>query len=331
MHQEKGSLWARVLHHKYACQKNIFPKFKSCSNTWIGIKKEEAVFKNGIKWIVRKDSQLSFWFDKWLIDGPLRNIIHGPLNRGEDCLLLKDACSQQSWHREVISFQLPPNLLLRIKAFPFPIHASGTNRISWASSPNGELELKDAYRLAGLNTDDPTMNSFVENWVWKTNTIPKIKCFLWQCVHRSIPVRKVLVARGLNLPASCPLCNGPSESIIHVLRDCSIAQQYGTPYLHQCFPTRSLESIYQIGFISIVNHNNLVLWVFHGGFFFPLEYGTYGYTGIEWFFKMKPLTRSPNLILLLRQLSMPFLVLMRVRKGSWEQFLSSGSHPTKLA
>ena len=175
------------------------------------------------------------------------------------------------------------------------------------------------------------MNSFVDNWVWKTNTMPKIKCSLWQCVHRSIPVREVLVPRGLNLPTSCPLCNGPSESIIHVLRDCSIAQQYGTPYLHQCFPTRSLESTYQIGFISIVNHNNLVLWVFHGGVFFPLECGTYGYTGIEWFFKMKPLTRSPNLILLLRQLSMPFLVLMRVRKGSWEQFLSSGSHPTKLA
>ena len=155
----------------------------------------------------------------------MRNIIHGPLNRGEDCLLLKDACSQQSWHREVISFQLPPNLLLRIKAFPFPIHASGTNRISWAFSPNGELELKDAYRLAGLNTDDPTMNSFVDNWVWKTNTMPKIKCFPWQCVHRSIPVREVLVARGLNLLASCPLCNGPLESIIHVLRDCSIAQQ----------------------------------------------------------------------------------------------------------
>ena len=33
------------------------------------------------------------------------------------------------------------------------------------------------------------------------------------------------MARGLNLPASCPLCNGPLESIIHVLRDCSIAQQ----------------------------------------------------------------------------------------------------------
>lgn len=61
--------------------------------------------------------------------------------------------------------------------------------------------------------------------MWKTNIMPKIKCFLWQCVHRSIPIREVLVARGLNLHTSCPLCNGPTESIIHVLRDCPIAQQ----------------------------------------------------------------------------------------------------------
>ena len=33
------------------------------------------------------------------------------------------------------------------------------------------------------------------------------------------------MARGLHLPTSCPLCNGPSKSIIRVLRDCSIAQQ----------------------------------------------------------------------------------------------------------
>ena len=38
-------------------------------------------------------------------------------------------------------------------------------------------------------------------------------------------LNKVLVAGRLNLPGSCLLCNGPSKSIIHVLRDCSIAQQ----------------------------------------------------------------------------------------------------------
>ena len=43
--------------------------------------------------------------------------------------------------------------------------------------------------------------------------------------YEILVLNKVLVAGGLNLPASCPLCNGPSKSIIHVLRDRSIAQQ----------------------------------------------------------------------------------------------------------
>ena len=61
---------------------------------------------------------------------------------------------------------------------------------------------------------------FSGNWVWKSATWPKIQCFLWQCLHNSIPIREVLVAKGLSIPHSCPLCGVASESIIHTLRDC---------------------------------------------------------------------------------------------------------------
>lgn len=78
--------------------------------------------------------------------------------------------------------------------------ASDVDQISWASSPNGEFDLKEAYKL-----------------VCET-TVPKIKCFLWQCLHKSIPSREVLIARGLNIPLSCPLGCNEVESIIHILR-----------------------------------------------------------------------------------------------------------------
>ncbi|KAK7845491.1 putative ribonuclease h protein [Quercus suber] len=86
--------------------------------------------------------------------------------------------------------------------------ASGVDRISWASSPNGEFDLKEAYKL-----------------VCET-TVPKIKCFLWQCLHKSIPSRDVLIARGLNIPHSCPLGCNEVESIIHILRDCPQARAF---------------------------------------------------------------------------------------------------------
>ncbi|KAF3947173.1 hypothetical protein CMV_026659 [Castanea mollissima] len=61
-------------------------------------------------------------------------------------------------------------------------------------------------------------------WFWKVATIPKIQCFIWQCLHRSIPVREVLHFRGMEVPQICPICNEKPESILHCLRDCREAQ-----------------------------------------------------------------------------------------------------------
>ncbi|KAF3975273.1 hypothetical protein CMV_001475 [Castanea mollissima] len=92
--------------------------------------------------------------------------------------------------------------------------------------------------------------------------MPKIKCFMWQCVHRSILVREVLVAKGLNLYTSCPLCNDPTESIIHVLRDCPIAQQVwnslSPPMLPNLFFGANLLDWLCLNYTA--NHSTLVLW-----------------------------------------------------------------------
>ena len=90
-HQKKDSLWARVLSHKYRPQqRQPLSRPRICSTTWTTLKKGEKVFKSGIKWIVRNDSNLTFWFDKWMSEGSIRNLVMGPLNKGEDSLLLKD-------------------------------------------------------------------------------------------------------------------------------------------------------------------------------------------------------------------------------------------------
>ena len=54
----------------------------------------------------------------------------------------------------------------------------------------------------------------------------KLVVFLWQCLHKRIPIRKVLTARGINVSPLCPLCNDATESIIHTLRDCPQAQVF---------------------------------------------------------------------------------------------------------
>ena len=54
----------------------------------------------------------------------------------------------------------------------------------------------------------------------KLNLVQESVFFLWQCYHKSVPVRDTLFARGINVPTCCPQCNCPNESLSHVLHDC---------------------------------------------------------------------------------------------------------------
>lgn len=85
--------------------------------------------------------------------GTLRSQIVGPLNRGEEGALVKDVDSYLSWNWHSISFPLPKSLMLEIKATPISFVSSSANRITWFSSPSGDFELKEAYKLASVEDD----------------------------------------------------------------------------------------------------------------------------------------------------------------------------------
>ena len=75
---------------------------------------------------------------------------------------------------------------------------------------------------------------YSEEWVWNISAIPKIKCFLWQCSHHSIPVRVILAERGMNITPLCPVCNAAPEKIIHALKDCPKAQLFWNSFSPPC-------------------------------------------------------------------------------------------------
>ena len=81
-------------------------------------------------------------------------------------------------------------------------------------------------------------DSFDGEWIWGVPSIPKIKCFLWQCYHKSIPVSSLLAARGMEISTVCRLCNSGTKTILHVLRDCQDARNLWTT-LSLPFPTGS--------------------------------------------------------------------------------------------
>lgn len=92
----------------------------------------------------------------------------------------------------------------------------------WAGAKKGNFDSKHAYSIA--TGSFVYMSSFSGSWVWKLDNLPRIKTFIWQCLHNSIRVGECLVKRCLMDSATCPSCQRESESILHRLRDCEAAR-----------------------------------------------------------------------------------------------------------
>ena len=80
--------------------------------------------------VAGKNSELSFWYDKWLGDGTLRSLIAGPFQRGEESLLLKDFVQHNFWNLGSLSFTLLDHLSQKIKATPFPLAIASVDYIA---------------------------------------------------------------------------------------------------------------------------------------------------------------------------------------------------------
>uniref|UniRef100_A0A2N9FE83 CCHC-type domain-containing protein n=1 Tax=Fagus sylvatica TaxID=28930 RepID=A0A2N9FE83_FAGSY len=216
--QEKDALWARTILAKYSPNgvMEIDKRLNRCgSSTWRGIKKGHEVFRKGLRWVVRNGQGVSFWHDKWVGENPLRDVIQGPLPSNEDSIRVCDVVEGVgNWDLSRLSMIIPKPICDSIRAIPVCPLRQQEDCIAW-DSRNGEFCLKLAYLLAckppaGCIHDSPS------NWIWKVPTSPRIRFFLWQCYHNSVPVRDTLVARGINIPNTCPRCLGPNESLIHV-------------------------------------------------------------------------------------------------------------------
>ena len=119
--------------------------------------------------------------------------------------------------------------------------SKGEDKLAWSRSPKGTFDLKSTYRIA---MGDECIKPFSALWIWKVNTLPRIRTFLWKCAHNSIGVKVCLERRGVSHDTTCPLCQG-AKSILHALRDCPLLRclwnQLGVSPSNQAFWRSNLQ------------------------------------------------------------------------------------------
>ena len=218
---ESEAPWVKVLKMKYCNQRrrvaanaNKLPY----SSNWLAMKRGRDTFNKGSWWLVGKVSGLNVWHSNWTNGGSLRELIHGPITQEASFLEVKDIMLDTCWDWGKIPFEIPLEIKRIIQTIPVTILSRGADKLIWAGSPQGTFDLRSAYRLA-MGFD--TITTFPASWIWKAETLPKIKTFLWRCAHNSIGVKVYLERRGITQDIVCPICQGGSETILHALRDCN--------------------------------------------------------------------------------------------------------------
>ncbi|KAH0896730.1 hypothetical protein HID58_046298, partial [Brassica napus] len=146
---------------------------------------KKKLLKEGMIRSIGDGSNTYVWSDKWIMESQPRH----PVNKQRNIDVLQRVStlideSVRSGY-SVVAFRQPLNRLLRSPA------------------EQAVIDLKKKLR--------------------KVPTLSKIRLFLWRAVSGALAVTERLNSRGLNVDATCKLCNNADETINHVMFQCQPA------------------------------------------------------------------------------------------------------------
>ena len=62
-------------------------------------------------------------------------------------------------------------------------------------------------------------------FIWKTESLPKIKIFIWTLLKGKILTSKNLKRKGFSGPSMCQMCLKEEETIQHLFLDCTVIKE----------------------------------------------------------------------------------------------------------
>lgn len=224
-------LLSRVLLGKY-CADETFMECTKKSNSsygWQGVLIGRDLLAENLGWVVGDGKSITTWYSPWLSlteqEGPIRPA------REEDVNMRVSELFQQGtndWD-DVKLQNLLPHLQEKIKTIKPSLSGAPDKRV-WLGTTTGEYTTKSGYKIAIKLREHRAMadeNNRELDWfknVWKLNTSPKIKLFLWKVFQEAIPVGELLAFRNINVDTQCKRCN-TLESINHLFLHCPYARR----------------------------------------------------------------------------------------------------------
>jgi len=221
------SLLARVLLGKY-CHSKPFLEVSCPSSTshgWRNVLLGRDLLIQNLGWAVGNGKSIKAWQEPWLSHSQRLQPM-GPAPSSSKELLVHELFLPETVEWDMLKiFTLFPEHVDTIKMLK-PSRLGAEDRRIWVLHPSGNYSTKSGYYSARNKTCLNQTRVLPEvNWkaeVLSVVTAPKIKTFLWQCLHGALPTGTQLAARQIVIDTACCKCHDP-ESMLHVLFTCPFA------------------------------------------------------------------------------------------------------------
>jgi len=194
------------------------------SSVWKSIVKCKDLIRQGIRWSVGVGQDILFWFDNWVDNRALLDIMSLDEHMiSNPAAKVCDFMHNKQWNVSMLAQTINnPIIVQKIIGIPIPFNEV-QDSFCWGLSTSGAFSTKSATWLTqgSYSLEDPP---WPFRWIWRIDTMPKIKIFIWQMCLNALPVRGLLFRRGGYVDPQCPLCFDDIESIQHLFKECAHTQ-----------------------------------------------------------------------------------------------------------
>jgi len=172
-------------------------------------------------WNVGNGKDISFWYDNCIENRCLHDLLNlGDAGNLNPCTKVCEFIQNKQWNVRKLSQHISNHsIVLKIIRIPIPI-TEIKDSYCWGLNSTGTFTTRSATWLAH-DQQFFQKQPWQFKWIWKIDTMPKIKIFLWQMCHNALSVRGMSLRWGCHIDPQCPLCLEDIESTDHLFGGCT--------------------------------------------------------------------------------------------------------------
>lgn len=238
---KEDTLMAKVFKGRYFSKSDPLnaPLGSKPSFAWKSIHAVQELMKQGTRAVIGGGGTIDIWRTNWVGSKPASALLRtkklSPLQHGitSSLVKVKDLIDESGWEwrKDIIRSIFLEEDQRRIEELR-PGGRGIKDNYTWDYTNTGLYSVKSGYwvithvlsqRKQPQEITQPSLNPIFQK-IWQTPTSPKVQHFLWRCLSNCLSVAGNLAYRHLTKEAACHRCPASTETVNHLLFQCTFAR-----------------------------------------------------------------------------------------------------------